>query len=104
MPNKIERLSSVTSSLSITASATTTPVIPFGAAAGGTVYVDSVSGAGSITWVVMHNPEGTDYTTSESTSISASNAYAIPDALYAAPFLKAVCNSGTAVITVSLKG
>ena len=104
MPNKIERLSSVTSSLSITASATTTPVIPFGAAAGGTVYVDSVSGAGSISWVVMHDPEGTNYTTSESTSISASNAYAIPDALYAAPFLKAVCNSGTAVITVSLKG
>ena len=68
------------------------------------MFVDSVSGAGSISWIVMHDPEGTNYTTSESKVSLSSNAYAIPDALYAVLFLKAVCNSGTAVITVSLKG
>lgn len=108
MPNKIERLSSVTQSMTLTDDVATTPTIPFGAAAGATLFVESVSGASSITWHVMHST-GTAASALDSdgpvtTSISAGKAYPFPDALFATPFVKAVCNSGTASVVVSLKG
>lgn len=108
MPNKIERLSSVTQSLTLTDSASTTPLIPFGAAAGATLFVESVSGATSITWHVMHSTGSAaaalDSDGPVTTSIQSGKAYAFPEALFATPFVKAVCNSGTASVVVSLKG
>lgn len=110
MPNKIERLSSVTSQITATNSASTSPKIPFGAAAGGVFIVDAVaSGATSLTWHVAFGPELTpvpvnDGTADVSTTIAANKAYSIPDACFAAPFLVAVTNAGTATIRLSVKG
>jgi hypothetical protein len=108
MPNKIERLSSVTQPLTLTADVATTPAIPYGASAGATIFVESVSGATSITWHVLHAPGSTaavmDSDGAVTTGIQAGRAYAFPDSLFATPFVKAVLNSGTASVVVSLKG
>lgn len=108
MPNKTERLSSVTPAMTLTSSVSTTPVIPYGAASGATMFVESVSGATSVTWHVMHSTGSTaaamDSNGAVTTSIAAGKAYAFPQSLFATPFVKAVCNSGTASIVVSLKG
>lgn len=110
MPNKIERLSSVTSTITVTASASTSPKIPFGAAAGGVFIVDAVGGgANALSWHVAFGPEGTpvpvnDGTADVSTTIVSGKAYPIPDACFAAPFLVAVANAGTATIRLCVKG
>lgn len=110
MPHKIERLCSVTGSVVATASASTSPKIPFGAAAGGAIVVDSVaSGATTITWHVAMGQEDTPRPLNAggsgvTTAIAASNAYALPDALYGAPFIVAVTDAGTATFRVSVKG
>lgn len=110
MANKIERLSSVTSTVVCTNSAATSPKVPFGAAAGAVFIVDSVaSGATSLAWHVSFGPELTpvpvnDGTADVSTTIAAGKAYAVPDALFAAPFIVAVTNSGTASIRLCVKG
>ena len=108
MPNKIERLSSVTQAMTLTDDAATTPAIPFGASAGATLFVESVSGAAAITWHVLHAPGATaavmDSDGPVTTSIEAGKAYAFPDSLFATPFVKAVLDSGTASVVVSLKG
>ena len=106
---KIERYNSVTAALSLTNSASTTAKIPFGTAAGGVVIVDSASGAASINWHVAFGQELTPVPlyadgAAVTTSISAGNAYAIPDAAFAAPLVAPVLNAGTASIRVSLKG
>jgi hypothetical protein len=109
MPNKIERLSSVTSSLSLAASESTTPLIPYGASAAGMVFVSAVSGATKIAWYSAAT--GSDVATpvydsgnAVETFVSAGRSYPIPDACFAAPFLKLVLDSGTATATISLKG
>lgn len=110
MPQKIERLSSVTGTIVATATASTSPKIPFGAAAGGTLVVDAVSGgANAITWHVAFGPEETPRPLNAdgsgvTTAIAANNAYALPDSLYGAQFIVAVANAGTATIRVSVKG
>lgn len=109
MAGKIERFNSVTGSLSLTNSASTTAKIPFGPAAGGVIIVDAVSGAASINWHVAFGPELTPVPLNSdgaaaTTSITVSNAYPIPDAAFAAPFVAPVLNAGTATIRVSLKG
>jgi hypothetical protein len=108
MPNKIERLCSVTGEIALTDNIATTPAIPFGAAAGATLFVESVSGATSITWHVMHSATGSaaamDSDGAVTTAIQAGKAYSLPGVLYAAPFVKAVLDSGTATAVVSLKG
>lgn len=108
MPNKIERLSSVTQAMTLTDDVATTPAIPFGASAGATLFVVSVSGATSITWHVLHAPGATacamDSDGPVTTAIQAGKAYAFPDSLFATPFVKAVLNGGTASVVVSLKG
>jgi hypothetical protein len=110
MPNKIERLSSVTSAVVATNSTSTSPKIPFGAAAGGVLVVDAVaSGATSLAWHVAFGPELTpvpvnDGTADVSTTIVANKAYPIPDALFAAPFIVAVTNAGTATFRLCVKG
>lgn len=108
--SKIERLSSVTNQITATNSASTSPKIPFGAAAGGVFIVDAVaSGATSLAWYVAFGQELTpvpvnDGTADVSTAIVASKAYPIPDALFAAPFIVAVTNAGTAAIRFCVKG
>jgi hypothetical protein len=109
MPNKIERLCSVTGSIVATASASTTPKIPFGAASGGTLIVDGVTGgAATLTWYVAFGPEGTAVPIQSSgavtTTISAGNAYPLPEALFGAPFIAAVADVGTATFRISVKG
>lgn len=110
MPNKIERLSSVTSQITATNAAATSPKIPYGAAGGGMLIVDSVAGgATSLSWHAAFGPELTpvpvnDGTADVSTTIAASKAYPIPDALFAAPFIVAVTNAGTATFRISVKG
>lgn len=110
MPNKIERLNSVTDSIVATASAATSPKIPFGAAAGGMLIVDAVaSGATTITWHAAFGSELTPRPVNAdgsgvTTAIAANNAYALPDALFGAPYIVAVTNAGTATFRVSVKG
>lgn len=109
MPNKIERYSGLSESIVATASGSTSPKIPYGAAGGGMIFVDSVAGATSVTWYACATPldsavpvnyDGAGVTT----TIAASNAYALPDGLFGAPFIVAVTNSGTATFRVSIKG
>lgn len=109
MPNKIERLSSVTDTITATNSASTSPKIPFAAMAGGVLIVDSVSSATSITWHVAFGPELTPRplnadAAAVTTTIAANNAYTLPDALFAAPFIVAVTNAGTATFRIAVKG
>jgi hypothetical protein len=109
MPNKIERLCSVTDVIAVTNSASTSPRIPFGAASAGMVFVNSVSGATSLTWYVAAGPEATPVQANDgsgdlTTTVIASRAYPLPDALFAAPFIVAVTDAGTATIRLSVKG
>lgn len=110
MPQKIERLNSVTGAYTVTASAATSPKVPFGAAGGGAFIVDAVTGgANSLSWYMAFGPEATpaqasDGTNDITTSIVAGKAYSLPDALFGAPYLVAVTNAGTATIRLSVKG
>lgn len=110
MPNKMERLSSVAGPFTATSSAATSPKVPFGASAGAVIIVDAVAGgANSITWHVAFGPELTPRPINAdgagvTTTIAADNAYVLPDALFAAPFIVAVTNAGTATFRISVKG
>lgn len=110
MPNKIERHNSVSASVTATNSASTSPKIPYGAVAGGMIIVDAVaSGATSITWNVAFGQELTPRPLNAdgaavTTTIAANNAYTLPDALFAAPFIVAVTNAGTATFRIAVKG
>jgi len=109
MPNKIERLSSVADSVTATSSASTSPKLPFGSAAGGIIIVDAVSSATSITWHVAFGPELTPRPlnadgSAVTTTIAANNAYTLPDALFGAQYIVAVTNAGTATFRMCVKG
>lgn len=108
MPNKIERRSSVTQTYTLTASAATSPKIPFGTTAGGVFVVDAVSGATSINWYASFGAEATpvqlnDGATDVSSTIVANKAYPLPDALFGCEFIVGVANSGTASIRLCVK-
>ena len=109
MPNKIERLSSATGSIVVTASASTSPPITFGAAAGGVMYVTGVSSATKVAWHSASSRESTPLPmfadgSAVETSIAAGRAYPLPDALFASQFIVAVTDAGTATIQISVKG
>lgn len=109
MPNKIERYISIGGPISLTASSSTTARIPFGSSGGAMFSVEAVSGATSINWYVAFGAELTpvvanDGTSAVTTTISVNTAYPVPDALFAAPFLVPVLNSGTATIRLASKG
>lgn len=109
MPNKIERLNTVSGTFNLTASASTTARIPFGAMAGAVFSVESVSGATTINWYIAMGQETTplvanDGTAAVTTAIAVNTVYPVPDALFAAPFLVPVLNSGTATIRIAAKG
>lgn len=110
MAGKIERSNSVTAAIVLTASASTSPLVPFGAAATGLFIVDAVTGdATKINWHAALSASDTatavyDAGSALSTSIAAGRAYAIPAALQAAPFVVGVTDAGTATIRLSVKG
>jgi hypothetical protein len=109
MPNKIERLSVVSAPLALTASASTTARIPFSSTAGAIFTVEAVSGATTINWFVAMGTELTpivanDGSAAVTTTITNNTAYPVPDALFAAPFIVPVLNSGTATIRMAFKG
>ncbi len=110
MPNEIERLSSVTDAFVATNSASTSPKIPFGAAATGSIVVDAVAGgANALTWHAAFGPGDTprplnDAGSGVTTSIATNNAYALPSGVAGVPFLVAVTNAGTATFRMCVKG
>jgi hypothetical protein len=110
MPSKIERLCSVTDVIAVTASEATSKRIPFAAASGAMMFVEDVSGgATAISWYVAAGPESApvqanDGTSNVTTQVIAGRAYPLPDALFAAPFIVAVTDTGTASVRLSVKG
>lgn len=109
MPNKIERLSSVGTPIVVTATAANNAKIPYGAAGGGLFVVDALDSAASLSWLVATGPEhapvpvvvdGADLVT----AVAAGKAYALPEALFGAPFIVAASDAGTATIRVCVKG
>lgn len=110
MPSKIERLCSVTDVIAITDSEATSARIPFAAAGGAMMFVEDVSGgATALSWYVATGPESTpvqanDGTNDLATEVIAGRAYPLPDALFAAPFIVAVTDTGTASVRISVKG
>lgn len=96
-------------SVAVTDDIATTPEIPFGEFAGGSVHVPDGSGITTLTWHSAPNPGGTYEPAYDSAgdavaqTVAQNQAHPIPVALYGAGAIKAVGNtSGT--IEVSLKG
>lgn len=110
MPTKLERHSSSVGPITFTASASTSPRIPFGASAGAIICVTAVTGgAATVAWYVAAGPEATPLPlvydgASVATTIAAGSAYALSDAVYAAPFLIGVTDTGTATVQIFVKG
>jgi hypothetical protein len=109
MPNKIERLSAVGSTITATNSTSTSPRIPFGANAGGMVFVTGVATATKILWHAALTNESTPIPVhadgaAVETAVANNRAYPIPDACFAAPFLVAVTDAGTLTLTIAVKG
>lgn len=110
MAGKIERFNSVTGAFTMTNSASTTPKIPFGPAAGALLVVDSLTGgAATINWYAVLASSDTpvplyDSNGAVTTAIAASRAYALPDALFGAPFVVGVADTGTITVRLSVKG
>ena len=108
MPNKIERRSSVSEPIYVTSSVG--KPIPYGASGGGLFVVEAAAGGcTSLAWGVVATAEGTPMqmmsgTTPSSTTIAVGNAYALPDELFAAPFIVIATNAGTATIRLCVKG
>jgi hypothetical protein len=112
MPNKIERLSVVTGTITATnaAPSATTPRINFGSAAGGVFIVDSLTTSPTtLTWHVAFGDELTprpvnDGSAAVTTSVTANTCYPIPDAVFGAPFISVVTNTGSAALRFCIKG
>ena len=115
MPNKIERLSGVTGSYTITNSTSSTARIPFGSSAGGVLIVTGVTSTpATLTWYVIGSAEGTliplqdgagsAVTTTIASTNSYVNAYPIPDAAFGAQFIAATANAGSLTAQFSVKG
>ena len=109
MANKVERLSSVNGVITATNSSTVSPPIPFGAAGGGMMFVTGVSSATKVAWYAASGRESTPVPvyaagSAVETAIAANRAYPLPDSLFAAPFIVAVTDSGTATIQIAVKG
>jgi hypothetical protein len=110
MAGKIERFNSVTGSYTMTNDPAASPKISFGPASGAIVVVDATaSGATTINWYTAFTaseqakPVYVDGTLA-STAVSDGQAYPVPDALFAAPFIVGVTDAGTATVRLSVKG
>lgn len=112
MSSKISRSSGPSGSYSLVATTptSTTVKIPYGAVAGGTLFVTAHSSATKLVWYVAIAPEATpvplysDGAVVETTALANSRAYPIPDAAFGAPFLVAATDTGTATVQVYVKG
>ena len=73
------------------------------------MFVTAVSSATKVTWHVAIDAAATplplysDGSVVE-TAVSANRAYPVPDATFAAPFIVAVTDAGTASIQITVKG
>ena len=106
---RTERKNAVHEPVTFTATASSTPRLPYGPVASGVAIVTAADAATSLSWYVSATPEGQLYPAYDSsgalvTSIQAGRAYAVPDSLAAAPFVAAVANSGTATVVLCVKG
>lgn len=110
MANKSERLHSVTAAYTATASASTSPRIPYGSVGSGVMVVTAVTGAATkIAWHTALENEGAAYPVKSGgsaleTTVSADEAHAIPSTLEGAAFLVPVADAGTVTIRLSVKG
>ena len=111
MPGQFIRVNDF-ASYSITNSASTSARIPFGAAAGAILLVPTGSitgGTTSLTWFVATDGAMTPLPLRDAaglavtTSIAAGNSYALPDALFAAPFVIPVANQGSVAAILCVK-
>lgn len=86
-----------------------TAKIPYGAVAGGVVFVTSLSGATKLLWYVAADslatpvPLYSEGSQVETAGLNAGRAFPIPDEALAAPFLVAVPNSGAVTIQIYVK-
>jgi hypothetical protein len=109
MPLQLEHKSSVNSPVTFASTAATTAKLPYGAVGGATAIVTAVSGATTLSWYVGSGTETTLYPAYNAsgaitTTIAAGRAYKVPDELFAAPFIAAVTDSGTATVILCVKG
>ena len=109
MPFQIEHKSSVNSPVTFASSTSTTAKLPYGAVGGATAIVTAVSGAATLSWYVAADTETALYPAYNAsgaitTTIAAGRAYKVPDELFAAPFIAAVTDAGTATVVLCVKG
>lgn len=107
--SRIERLSAVTDTYTLTGVPSTSPKIPFGAAAGGVFVVNSTTGSGvtTVSWYVAFTADGTpaqlnDGSSDITTSITVGKAYPLPDAAFGCQYLVGVVN-GTSTPTATIR-
>ena len=81
MPQKIERLNSVSGSITATNSAATSPKIPFGAVSGGMLHVSAVSSATTITWHAAFGQEETPVPVNADGSGTVANGFEVSQSL-----------------------
>jgi hypothetical protein len=101
---KIERSCGVMP-VKITTDLDTSKIIPFNAGAGATLYV--VSGDGTITWYGKVDPDGDSFPLYDSsgnavtTNVTEGNAFELPSALFACPYVVGEGADVTGFISVS---
>ena len=94
------------SPLALNTATGTTAEIQYKKAAGGMIHIPTGSSITSLTWHTSH--DGTTYVAAQDSegaavtqTVAAAKSYPIPDALYGAPYLKAVSNaSGNVHVTL----
>lgn len=113
MPIEIARVKDgPTQSVTFTASNSTTGGFNFSLYAGAMIHVSSVTGSPTtLTWKVKENEEAsTVYPVADgsdaaiTTTIQTGRAYPLPDELFAAGYVMATTDTGTAVCKIIVKG
>ena len=115
MSYKMERRSTISGPITLTSSVNTTPMIPYGPSGGGLVFVEGAAGdyvtanTATITWYAATGQESTKVPVMSAgnpvtTAVEVGKAYPVPAELFGAPFIAAVVDAGTLVITLAAKG
>jgi hypothetical protein len=108
-PSPISRHSFLVPNLSLAPIGGTPPRIAYRGVAGGMLFIDTVSGATSVTWYVSHDESGSLVPAADASgnaltvNIVAGKAYEIPGSLYGAIQISPVLNAGTATGKATLK-
>lgn len=111
MSRSIERHGGLSGTFSLVATTPTssTTKIPFGAVAGGVLFVTAHSSATKLQWYAAVDvfatpvPLYSDGAVVETTALANNRAYPIPDAAFGAPFLVAATDTGTATVQIYVK-